>query len=58
MVKSRRMKWAGHITYMGKRGINRGFWWGSQKERDHKEDIDIGRTLSIVLSLCKNRPVS
>jgi hypothetical protein len=35
MIKSRRMRWAGHIVRMGRRGMHIGYWWGSQKERDH-----------------------
>jgi hypothetical protein len=27
---------------MGRRGMHVGYWWGSQKERDHWEDQDIG----------------
>jgi hypothetical protein len=34
MIKSR-MRWAGHVAHMGGRGIHIGFWWGSQKKRDH-----------------------
>jgi hypothetical protein len=45
MIKSRRMRWAGYIACMGKRGIYRGFWLESQKEKDHKEDTDIGRRI-------------
>jgi hypothetical protein len=27
---------------MGRTGMNALFWWESQKERDHQEDLDIG----------------
>jgi hypothetical protein len=27
----------------GRRGMNIGYWWESQNERDHWEDQDIGR---------------
>jgi hypothetical protein len=35
MIKSRRMRWAGHVARMGERGMHRGYWWERQKERDH-----------------------
>jgi hypothetical protein len=35
MVKSRRMRWAGHVAIMGRRGMHVGYWWESQKERVH-----------------------
>jgi hypothetical protein len=41
MIKSRRVRWAGHIALMGRRGMH-GYWWESQKERDHYEDQDVG----------------
>jgi hypothetical protein len=41
-IKSRRMRWAGHVVRMGRRGMHIGFWWESRKERDIQEDLDIG----------------
>jgi hypothetical protein len=38
MIKSRRMRWAGHVVRMGRRGMHMGYFWGSQKERDNLED--------------------
>jgi hypothetical protein len=34
MIKSRMVRWAGHVARMGRSGILIGYWWGSQKERD------------------------
>jgi hypothetical protein len=35
MIKSRRMRWSGHVAHMGSRGIHVGYQWESQKERNH-----------------------
>jgi hypothetical protein len=35
VIKSRRMRWAGHALHMGEREAFTGFWWGNLKERDH-----------------------
>jgi hypothetical protein len=35
MIKLRRMRWAGHVACMGRRGMHVGFWWKSQTEGDH-----------------------
>jgi hypothetical protein len=35
MIKSRRMRSAGHVARIGRRGMRIRYWWESQKERDH-----------------------
>jgi hypothetical protein len=38
VIKSRRMRWAGHVAHMGeKRGAYR-IWWGDLREGDHLRD--------------------
>jgi hypothetical protein len=32
MIKARRMRWAGYVAHMARRGMCMGFWWESQKE--------------------------
>jgi hypothetical protein len=27
IIKSRRMRWAGHVARMGRRGMHIGYWW-------------------------------
>jgi hypothetical protein len=35
IIKSRRMRWAGHLARMGeKRNMYRLYWWQSQRERN------------------------
>jgi hypothetical protein len=41
VVKSRRMRWAGHVARMEEdRGVHR-VWWGSLSERGHCGDQDV-----------------
>jgi hypothetical protein len=35
IIESRRMRWAGHVARMGRRGTLIDYWWESQRERDH-----------------------
>jgi hypothetical protein len=46
VIKSKRIRWAGHVARMGEgRGVTE-FWWGNLRERDHWEDPGVdGRTI-------------
>jgi len=47
MIKSGRMRWAGHVERIGRGEVYTGFWWGNLRERDHLEDpCIVGRIIS------------
>jgi hypothetical protein len=47
VIKSRRMKWAGHVASMGEgRGVY-SFFLGSPKGRDHWEDLGVGGRITL-----------
>jgi hypothetical protein len=51
MVKSRRMRWAGHVARMGRRGMHIGFW---ERQRNRPpEDIGVGGRIILKLILEK-----
>jgi hypothetical protein len=33
IIKYKRMRWAGHVARMGRRGTRIDYWWESQRER-------------------------
>jgi hypothetical protein len=41
VVKSRRMRWAGHVARMGRIVVCTGCWWRSLRERGHWRDQDV-----------------
>jgi len=42
VIKSRRIRWTGHVSYMGgKEKCIQVFWWGNLRERGHLEDPSI-----------------
>jgi len=41
VIKSRRMRWAGHVACMGEERGHIGSWWGNQREGDHWGDLGI-----------------
>jgi hypothetical protein len=47
VVKSRRVRWVGHVARMGERGVFTGFWLEGPKARDHWEDLGIGGGITL-----------
>ena len=41
VIKSRRMRWAGHVARMGEERGRIRSWWGNRRERDHGGDLGV-----------------
>ena len=41
VIKSRRMRWAGHVARMGEARGCIGSWWGNRREGDHWGDLGV-----------------
>ena len=41
VIKSRRMRWAGHEARMGEERGCIGSWWGNRREEDHWGDLGV-----------------
>jgi hypothetical protein len=46
VIKSRRMRWAGHGA-CGRGEVLTGFWLGGPKARDHWEDLGVGGRITL-----------
>jgi len=53
VIKSRIMRWTGHVARITKRKCAYGVWWGNVKERSHLEDLGINRRVILKCSLKK-----
>jgi hypothetical protein len=49
VIKSRRMRWVGHVACMGE--VFTGFWLGDPKGRDHCEDLGVGWRITLSWTL-------
>jgi hypothetical protein len=47
VIKSRRMRWAGHVARMGRGEVFTGFWLGGPKGRDHCKDLGVGGRITL-----------
>jgi hypothetical protein len=46
VIKSRIMRWAGHVARIGREEVCTGFWWENVRERDYWEDPGVdGRVI-------------
>jgi hypothetical protein len=41
VIKSDRMRWAGHVARVGREEACTGFWWGNLRERDRCGDPSV-----------------
>jgi hypothetical protein len=42
IIKWGTIRWAGHVTQIGRTGLRIGFWWKSRKEGDHWKQLALG----------------
>jgi hypothetical protein len=52
VIKSRRMRWAGHVARAREEEMCMQLWWGNLREGDHLEDPSVdGDNIKILLRL-------
>jgi hypothetical protein len=47
VIKSRRVRWAGHVARIGEGEMFTGSWLGGPKVRDHWEDLGVGGRITL-----------
>jgi hypothetical protein len=47
VIKSRRMKWEGHVVRMRRGEVFTGFWLGGPKVGDHWKDLGVGGRITL-----------
>jgi hypothetical protein len=47
VIKSRRMRWTGHVACIGEGEMFTGLWLGGPKSRDHWEDLGVGGRITL-----------
>jgi hypothetical protein len=47
VIKSRRMRWAGHVARTWRGEACTGFWWGNLRERDHFGDPGVDGRITL-----------
>jgi hypothetical protein len=53
VIKSRRMRWAGHVARMEEEEVFMGVWLGSPKVRDYWEDLSVGGRIPLRWTLVR-----
>jgi hypothetical protein len=51
VIKSRRLRWAGHVACMREGEVFTRFWLGRPKVRDHWEDVGVGGNITLTWTL-------
>jgi len=41
VIKSRKMRWAGHVAHMSEERVCVGSWWGNRKDGDHWGNLGV-----------------
>jgi hypothetical protein len=47
VIKSRRIRWEGHVARMGEGKGDQGFGWEARKGRDHWENLGVGGRITL-----------